>query len=387
MKQLSMTSELATLIKRAVGEDVDPATLTVFEAIAINTLPLPGKDGTIFERAVVEPITLIQMMDHINGPNGHLPLVADHELFGAPKGRVFYAGLNTTEDDLELRILFYLDQTEAGTIAKLNAGSLDEVSVSFLSSQFLCSECGFDYFSGDPSHIDSHTCPLGHEIGEDGVHARMVGLNQFLETSLVALGAADTPKILGKSQSKLAPETTSRLAAKGFEPNALVVNASMGKKEDTMDPNATLTATLSGQVAELTGKHAVASADVTRLTAEKGQLTTDLAARDTKIGELETELATAKAATPEDYESSKTGLGLALTFLQGQFNHLRVAKGEAKLEGDALPKDVAELTAKINELTDNLTSIIPVDGVSNNGKDKAELSAAVPASAFMTRKD
>ncbi len=139
MKQLEMTSELSALIKSRVGEDVDTGTLAVFETIALNTLPLPGKDGTIFERATTMPLTLKEMVDSINGGK-HIPLIADHELWGAPKGRAFHAGLDFEDNALSMRMLFYLDPSEDKLIAKLNAGSLDEVSVAFLSREFNCSE-------------------------------------------------------------------------------------------------------------------------------------------------------------------------------------------------------------------------------------------------------
>ena len=383
MKQLDMTPELSAMIQRAAGKDVDPSKLVVFEAIALNTNPLPGKDGTIFERAVVWPVTLNQMNDYINAGNT-IPLVADHVLFGAPMGRVFHAGVTMDESTTELRLLFYLDQTEETTIAKLNAGSLDEVSVSFLSSAFLCSECGWDYFAeGTSENIATRTCANGHEIGEDGVHADLVGLNQFLELSLVARGAADNPKVVGKSESKLAPETTYRLAAKGFEPHALVVQASVGKKDDiTMDATALLT-----QLTTATTELGTVKADLKAVTGERDTLKTDLAARDTRISELETELATAKEAKPEDYETSKTEAAAGVAFLQDQLNHLRVAKGEAKLEGDKLPSTVADLKSQISELTGNLTSILPVDGVSQRGTGDENKDQKVDLSHFSVRKN
>lgn len=386
MKQLQMTPELSALIKKAVGEDVDTTNLAVFETIALNTRPLPGKKGSLFEQAIVEPVTLLQMVDSINAGN-HLPLIADHELFGAPKGRVFHAGIHYGEEGMEMRALFYLDQTEAQTIAKLNAGSLDEVSVAFLSSQFLCSECGWDYMEhGKQKHIAERTCENGHEIGEDGVHGRMIGLNQFIELSVVARGAADKPKIVGKSESKLAPESAMRLAAHGFQPDAWVCRASAGT--DIMSDNTQIIA----QLTEATGKVAV-------LEHEKGQLTTQLAAvtgeRDTARSELDTANATIASLTAERDEALtrpdatvQTERDEAVTILQEQVNALRVALGEDKLEGDALPSTVAELKAKITELNGNLTAAIPTGGLSQRagGEGDGKTEAAFVPAAFALRK-
>lgn len=372
MKQIQMTEELSRLIKAQVGDDVDTANLAVFETIALNTKPLPGKDGTIFEDAVTMPVTLAQMVDHIISGN-HLPVIINHDLDHIPTGRFFHAGLHSDDnslDELEMRALFYLDPTEEKLIAKLNSASLDEVSVAFLATAFLCSECGWDYFSqGTPENIATRTCDNGHTIGEDGVHAEMTGLNKFIELSLVARGAADKPKIVGKSQSKLAPESAYRLAAKGFETDALVVQASMGKqKESNVDTTKLVT-----DLAERTGEVAVLKADVARFTSENQALTTQLTEKDTRITELEGEVEAAKAAQPEDYESSKQERDEAVTLLQEQLNGVRVALGEEKLEGDNLPSKIADLKTAIEEKTGKLTALLPTEGKSNGpGSEKIE---------------
>lgn len=389
MKQLEMTPELSALIKSRVGQDVDTTKLAVFETIALNTKPLPGKRGSFFDRAVVKPVTLAQMVQYVNDGNT-LPLMADHELFGAPNGRVFHAALELGDDnELEMRQLFYLDETEVKNIAKLNAGTLDEVSVQFLATAAECSECAFDYFQmGTSHHFDTLTCANGHTIGEDGVHVNLIGLNQFIETSLVARGAADKPKIVGKSEAKLAPGTAQRLAAKGFEPDALVVRASMGHKEEfKMDMTAALTqvSTLSTTVGELTAKLSAAEgtrdtavAEVTALKAEKATLEGQVTALTAEKEEL--------SKRPEATVGSERDEAVA--YLQEQLNHLRVAKGETKLEGDALPKEVAKLKADIGTLTDNLTSILPVGGRSNATNDKGDdtTKLTADASAFTVRK-
>lgn len=383
MKQLQMTPELSALIKSRVGEDVDTSKLAVFETIALNTKPLPGKRGTIFEKAVVKPVTLAQMVDYVTSGN-HLPLIADHELFGAPKGRFFHAALfsdTNSLDDLEMRALFYLDETEAETITKLDSGSLDEVSVSFLSTAFLCSECGFDYFSqGTNDNIDSRTCDNGHTIGEDGVHAEMVGLSQFIELSLVARGAADNPKIVGKSQSKLAPEQVYRLAAKGFETDNLVFQGSALGKDIAMDTTKLVT-----DLTDVSSKLAVALADNTRVTADLTSVRTELTTAQAEVTRLTSELAAAKDAKPEDYESNKTELTAAVGVLQTQLNALRTAKGEAKLEGDDLPSEVAALKTAIDDVTGKLVAIIPTGGVSQAGGSPSG-SATVDLSAFTAKK-
>jgi len=393
MKQLEMTPALEAMIKQAVGQDVDPTGFAVFETVMLNTKPLPGKRGSLFQDAIVQPITLKEMVDSINGGN-HLPLVADHELLGAPKGRLFHAALDFEDAALTMRGLFYLDPTETTLIAKLNAGSLDEVSVAFMSREFNCSECGWDYFGLGVSreHIWDQTCANGHKIGVNGAHGEMVGLAQFVETSLVARGAADKPKIVGRSQSKLAPEGLKLLAANGFETDELVVQASLGKKEQSTMSDAAITAltaqltTLSTDKGSLTAQLSAATSERDTLRTDRDSIRTELTTAQSEVTRLTAELATANER-PE--ATVATERDEAVTFLHEQLDHLMVAKGEAKLEGDARLKTVAALKAKIGELTANLTSILPVGGKSKAAgadDDKVELSYK-PKHAYGIRKN
>lgn len=386
-----MTPALTAMIKAAVGEDVDTAGLAVFETIMLNTKPLPGKRGALFENAVVQPVTLKEMVDHINAAGGHLPLVSDHDLSGAPKGRLFHAALDFEDASLTMRGLFYLDATETTLIAKLNAGSLDEVSVAFLSREFNCSECGWDYFGLGVSreHIWDRTCANGHKIGSGGVHGEMVGLNQFVETSLVARGAADKPKIVGKSQSKLAPEGLQLLAAKGFETDELVVQASIGKKEDTMS-DATIQA-LTAQLTTLSADKGGLTAQLTAAQTERDTVRTELSARTTELATANETIATLTAerdtALQRPEATVATERDEAVTFLHEQLDHLMVAKGETKLEGEARLTTVAALKAKIGELTANLTSILPIGGRSKGAGGEDDQKPAVNLSAYSVRKN
>lgn len=372
-----MTPTLSAQIKAAVGEDVDTENLAVFEAIALNTKPLPGKNGTIFEQAMIMPVTLSQMASSLNSGK-HLPLISDHQLMGEPKGRVFAGGLEYASDGgIELRVLFYLDPTEFNLIAKLNSGSLDEVSVQFLSSQFLCSECGWDYFApgATSDNFYERTCGNGHTIGTDGVHAELVGLDTFLELSLVARGAADTPKIIGKSASKLAPATQLRLAASGVEIDGLICRGIQGEAPVTTPID--FTKLTSDLVAAQVGVATLTAGQVT-LTAERDALTASLTAANAELATTKTELEAAKAAPTNEADYQ-----LALTFLSDVFTKVAVAAGKT----DPAPATVAELQAGILEMTSDLTAILPVGGVSAGAADvAANTKPAIVASAFSTRK-
>lgn len=379
MKRLPLTPELVANIKAAVGPDVEVNDgFAVFESVSLNTLPLPGKRGSIFERATVSMLTLKQMSDNINNGN-HLPLIHGHDMSQVPVGRVFKAGLSMdAAGNAELRTLWYVDPTEPALAAKIDAGSLDEVSVQFLASQILCSECGFDYRGeeADWSNFSDRTCNKGHEIGTDGVHVMLNGLEQFSELSLVTRGAASNPKILGKSQSKLT-SSLQALAAKGFEVDELFLAASKGEFEVDM------TAILS-QLTDQIGVAATATAELKAVSAQLAASETSLEAANTRIAELE-------AATPEpapeaaELAQAQTDLAASTTFLAELYTKLAVAAGETEVTA---PTQVAELTTGIEKYQSTLTAILPVGGVaatviSNEGASKFNASIA---GAFKTNR-
>lgn len=374
MKRLPMTPALIAQIKAAVGEDVDPEGFAVFEVIAVNSLPLPGKDGSIFERAQITPLTLRQMVDSIEGGN-HLPLIMNHNMESVPVGRVFKAALSAAQTgEIEMRALFYVDQTNAELAAKIDAGSLDETSVGFLASQLLCSECGWDYRGEDAgwSNFMDRTCENGHTIGSDGVHLNLVGLQTFSELSLVTRGAASKPKIVGRSASKLALPLQA-LAARGFEIDELFCTASKG--EYNVDLNTVLT-----QLSEKTTLAATAQVQVTQLTAERDDLQTRLTAAEARVAEL----AAAENPDAAALETAQTELSTATAVLTDIYTKLATAAGS-----DAeVPQSVTDLKAGIDKFQSDLTALIPVGGAAastqNDGEESGAKFNASTASAFVT---
>ena len=274
-------------------------------------------------------------------------------------GKLFHADVFSNVADgvvsAELRVLFYLDPTEQERITKLNAGVIDEVSVGFIGSELLCSVagCGFDYIGQDSGvqNILDKTCADGHVIGENGVHLKVNGLGAFYETSLVTRGAANNPKIIGRSASKLAaPPATYRLAAKGFEVDALVLNATLGEAD------VDLTAVL----AQLTTK-----------TVEHATLVATSAVTDAKLAAVEATVAAAnlKASTAE----------AALTAKEAELVALQAAAGDAE-------KNAAEVI----ELRTKLAVLLPAGGAAEAAAAAAALAAKADSerdfSAFKTRK-
>jgi len=367
MKQLELTPQIISRIKAAVGEDVDPSNFAVFESISLNNLPLPGKEGTIFQKAIVSELTLRQMADSINGGNT-LPLIWSHDGDDVPKGRVFFAEVHNGEvGEVELRTMWYVDPTETKLIDKLNAASIDEVSVSFLASQILCSECGFDYRGEDATavNLSLRQCDEGHTIGDRGTHVRLVGLATFSELSLVSRGAAKDAKIVGRSQSKLAAPLQ-HLAAKGVQIDKLYLSASRGELNVDIDA---LVTNLSDTKADLK----VAMGKLETLEAANTQLSADKTELQGKVSSLETELSEAKAASKAtELEAASAELAAAKELLTEIFTKLAVAAGEKEPK---VPETIAELKAGIEERQSKLTAILPTGGASNDEKKDIEVGS------------
>jgi hypothetical protein len=375
MKRLELTPQLLQLIKDRVGEDVNLDGIAVFEAISLNNKPLPGKKGTIWEGAVATPLTLKQIKDKIDG-GFTIPLQLNHDMVNLPTGRVFDAGLNYADDgSFELRTLFYLDASEAELASKIDQGIIDEVSISFLPTSYLCSECGWDYL-GEGANFENfftRTCANDHTVGEDGVHVNMVGLADLIELSLVARGAAANPKIVGRSASKLAPASAQRLAARGFEIDGLVCQASRG--EDLVNTEK-LTADLIEAKTKVGVLEAAAEGHQAALTAAHTARDEAIAARDTaqaEVTRLTSELETAKSDSKADEAEAATA------WLTASLTKLLAAAGKAT---ENLPTTVADLTAAIDAETKGLTAIIPAGGASEGGAGETEVKPAASLSAY-----
>lgn len=228
-KQLEVTAEMLEQIQYVADTDLSADDVVVFEATAINTLPL-NKRGSIFENARTTRSTLTEMAAKLNEKENSVPLHTLHmQGIEIPLGRVFYGYVQDMPDgNAELRAQFYLPKSENEMIEKINLGIVDEVSVGLLSKQMLCSKCGWDYRGDDANflHILDQTCENGHTIGEDGAHVVLQGCENWMETSLVSRGAASNAKIHGRAKELMPKEQQDRIAASGSSPEAVTLFAS-----------------------------------------------------------------------------------------------------------------------------------------------------------------
>jgi FtsZ-binding cell division protein ZapB len=357
-KALTITPSIRAAIVKSTGDaEFDTSKVSVFETIALNTLPI-NKRG-LFNGATTTEATLQEMADFVHG-GGFVPLHTLHEQgYELPVGRVFDGEKITNEQGLpELRAQFFIDNTQAPLVSGVDTGSIEEVSVGLTTQHLNCSVCGFDYLGAEATsdNIYGLVCNEGHEIGKDGTHVILSGMARWLETSLVSLGAAKNAKILSRTKSLMGNEAYEKLAATGVSPEATVLFAQSPLTQPTKPEQKMEIKELVTLNANLTADKAVALHQVTTLTAANAELTTAKAALQTQVNDLTAKL----AAVPADATKAVTDLAAAtdamktqLAYVRKEADRLSVAAGVAVLPETAT---FAELTASIDVNRDKLSA-------------------------------
>lgn len=380
MKQLEKTPKIVEAL-RLIEPDLDLSKVAVFEAEALNTLPV-SKRGSIYDKARHSESTLKAMAAAIIASGG-IALAIAHDMQMMAEGKVFKGEVFSGEHGPELRVLFYVLNSDTKLVEKLDTGIIDEVSVTIIGKALLCSECGWDFLGADATmaHFWDRTCANEHEIGIDGVHLTVSGLDTWYEMSLVQKGAAKNPKIQSKSKTLMAGAAPQRLAASGIALSAAAITSSPTKKEKSnmadIDVNKMIADLTAAQVATHTVKAELATAQA-QLTASQGEVTTlktQLAAAEKAAGDAAPVLAENK--TLKDQVTSYT------TFLTEQATKLQAALGKP---GEAVPTTIAELQTFITESQVKLGTLFPKGGAAASAGAAAKEGQAADLSAFSTRK-
>lgn len=277
-KQVEITDEILAQIERVTKTSLDPNNLVVFEAAALSTNAI-HKPGSIYHGARPSRQLLVEAASALNEGTESVPLHTLHmQGEQLPVGRVFRAQVvDEVDGSSTLRAMFYLPRSESELIEKINLSVLDEVSVGIKSKEAVCSKCGFDYFGpeADFTHLFAQTCENGHTIGEDGVHIKLVGLDKWMELSLVSRGASDKPKILSRPKQILSKDEYDRMAASGKPLEALVLFTSTKMENPLMaEENAQAeeeAAAIEAAAAEAAAAEAEAEAAAAEAEAEGGE--------------------------------------------------------------------------------------------------------------------
>ena len=309
----------------------------------------------------------------------HVPIHTDHEASADNTiGKVFHAQYFDQNGVGELRSQFYIPNSEAGWIQKLESGVLEEVSVGTQYKHLNCSECGWDFMGSDATeeHIWSRTCANDHHIGTNGVHLILNGLDRWLEQSLVPRGAAQGAKIVARTKALLGQDTYNQLAASGKSPAATILFASA----TPLPPQENSDMDLTELVKQLTDAKVL-------IAQQKDQLATLQAASEllptvqAQLTAAQAEVATLRGTDAVKLAEEKTA---ALGFIRAEAVRVALAAGDSEPPADA---NFATLSASIEKNRKKLQDIIPIGGRSEpqGTTGSAAVYNAIPAS-FKTRR-
>lgn len=375
-KRLEVTPKIAAALKAHTEDAVQPSDVAIFETISLNTLPI--KQRGLFNGGRVTANTLNQMAAYLNG-GGHVPLQTMHlQHSELPVGKTFYGEVFQDENGTDnLRTLFYMSvASEPDLIDKVEKDIINEVSVGFQSKHINCSECGWDYLGDDStfSNIYNGMCANDHEVGVDGVHVILNGLDRFYEQSLVPLGAANGARIQSRAKALIGAEKYATLMASGHNPEITILHAVKSMKEaSNMDLKDAI-----AQLATVSGKEQFATMQLTAANAELTTVKASLTETTTKLSAVEAELATLKSTpvpTAVEVTAAKAEAEAAKAALMTEATRLTVILG---LTAPAATATIAELTASINT-----NRAAAHDKFQAGGVEKPKTDAgAIPAASF-----
>jgi hypothetical protein len=370
MKQIAKTPSILARLRKAVGADVPVQNHAVYESIALNTLPI-RKRHPLYKGAVAERSLLLEMAARVDQESVPLQIMHDGDVL--PIGRAFYGEVVEKGSQTELRTLFFVDPANADKSALIDNGTVDQVSVAILPKKIECSACGFDFIGPEATfeNVYTRTCPNGHVLDQNGVHARLVGLDQWNELSLVGIGGAQNARIVNQDQSHFS-QNLQRLAASGADLDQFILTATAETEDNTMDAAAFI-ASLTEKTEALT----TANLALTNANAQVAALTTERDALQARITELG-EPATALAAANESLATKDAELTAATTALQDILKKILIASGNVDPQP---PATVPELVAQISEKSTSLSAMLTAGGKSQGAdgagaKPKAGVSPA-----------
>lgn len=372
MKRITRTPKVDEALRRGFGAEADTSKLVVYEMIAANGNPIRKKSG-IYADARITTETLGEMAQLVNQESRQLILIHNDNMM--PVGRVFEGRLNGGS----FHALFAVNEsTQPGICSDLDAGIIDQVSVSILSKALLCSQCGWDYYSeaATSDNIWGCVCGNGHVIGENGVHARLVGVEAFTEISLCGMGAVPGARVINPSASAFSNSSAGDLALRASADGPrkhLVLHASVEQPKDTK--NMDLAAAMA-RIEALAGAAATAAAATAAL-----QVSSDAAATlaATQIAALTASL---DAATTQLSATAPAAAETAIlrAAVEDMARRSMVAMGD---QTPSLAADVPGLIAQLSTAQEKLTAALPAGPRSKTAAQlAAEANAASSNRAF-----
>lgn len=340
-------SRVKQKLQALLGSKFDLSTLAVFEGLANDTLPITGAGG-IYKASRMTQTYLDAMSAKVQ--NGEfVPIIKLHDQHGSlPVGRIFdAASFESTagEGETDLHILFYVDsKSEADLVAKLETGSVAEISTGTTPSSLQCSSCGYDFLASEDNKRRlwsgkgyTPLCSEGHQWGVGGNHLKLANLSSWKETSAVTRGAVSRAHILSEKELRLAVQSNEiSLAAHADDDKLLLVTLQDG--EDNPVSNGTTPSDQGNGKNNMTDI-SVPLVDYNKLVLSQG-----------KVDEVEAKFAAAEQAKA-DAETAKAAAEQAKVDAEQAKTDAETAKVDAETKLQAAEEKVTQLTAQLAAAT------------------------------------
>lgn len=357
MKQLPLNDDLRAKLK-AAAPDTDPEKVAVFEAAALSTAPV-RKKHPVYQGAVHTANFLAQMMGELQKESRPLQIMhGSSDGDQLPIGRVFHGQISEgtgVDGATELLTLFWIDNEHAELVAKVNSGTIDQVSVAILGKSAKSNKTGFDFMGPDADleNIWLGVDDKGNKMGVDGAHVIVDELDAWFEMSLVGQGGAQGARIKGRqlqlsASGQEVPSMTLELST-GPAPTPTPKPPAPAPQKDTFDMDAKdFAALIAEHATKLANAEAAKAAAEATATAEKTRadaLATELSAlKATDTAKQVTDLTTERDALKTQLDNAKALPGKLLSPLFAM-----IGQPTATLDEDEA-KAVTQVTGALDSL-------------------------------------
>lgn len=387
-KRVELTEELKNKIRSRLGNDVDFLSLAFYQARIVSTEPI--SQNSLYNKSRLSRSTIYELEEFFNqDPYLNVNLQVMHDQSVLPVGRVVVVrAVDDFDGSSALYGIFCVSTEHQEYINKLDNGIIDEVSISMLAKKLICSECGFDLREASQEEQFAafffHTCPkCEKEFGREA-YLNLVGVEEFIEVSLVTKGAARHAKILDSSKQlalaannkevklKLSQLTKELLPLNLngkilIEENTMEMEELLAKFQELSDNLTSFKDEVESKFEEIS-KREEAPAEVEDVNKEPAS-EEDKPTSNEEVEQLRNEVNEAK----ESLAASEASFNELKTYFVEEVNKVLVAAGKEKVSVDA---SFADLKKSLESSRLTLAANIPSEGVS-----KAAIETGMKAQA------
>ena len=206
--QVVKTPAIENQLRLILGQEADLSQVAVYEMVALGQKPL--KTSGLYSNAVVSEQTMYKLVSL--SEMRPVPIIELHAAYSTlPVGRVFKSGVRNGQLHA---LAYFTKQGQTDLIAKMDTGTIRDVSVGFTPSSLTCSACNYDFLASEDGRellfegyfSGSTKCGNDHTMGKDNVYLQIMDVSSWSETSLVTRGASEDARMLGKEFQVLANE-------------------------------------------------------------------------------------------------------------------------------------------------------------------------------------